>query len=560
VAIAARKALYFSPRSGNRDDLFGTLARQEWLDTRANSRSFACGDRRLALRIEPVDSVETAVTRVGSQYYSLVIVDCRHLAGGEVEEAAHNDAVMGFLEALRREVDRERRYPFSHVIALVGDADERRADRLIFSLGELHLGSCLRDRSLCEHARSDEERDSLRDGLARELWDLCGRLLLDRKRGKKAINLAGGGISGVFYELGVLKCLHDVCDVDIRDFDMYYGISGGALVASGLANGIEVDELIVRFGGLERSWPQRLQLSWRHLNFAEVPRRLLLAQREMIRYFLRMLKRQDDFSVASLLGTYAVLLGPIFDSGPLEAAFRRFFTQPGRSNDFRDLQHELYIGATDQDRREHVLFGSEGYDAVPISKAIQASTAMHPFFPAVEIDGRYYTDGIVTRTCNLRTAIDRGADLVFVVDPFVPLIAAEPGLNARHGNMWVVEQDYKTMSYTRYEQARNELMRRKSHVGIYTFVPGNRMRRLMSSQNPLVARNFDAIVCEAYRSTRRRLAQLSYKLKGELATHGIALDLRPAEERVRRLRAARRPNVRLLLEPVTPSRERSAAA
>jgi len=213
----------------------------------------------------------------------------------------------------------------------------------------------------------------------------------------------------------------------------------------------------------------------------------------------------------------------------------------------RGLGPELYIGATDQDTREHVLFGEPGFDDIPISRAVQASAAMHPFFPPVEINGRYYTDGIVTRTSNLRAAINHGADLVFVLDPFVPLISEDAGFNARHGNMWIVEQDYKTMSFTRFSQARQELARANPFVNTYTFVPSNRMRRLMAKQNPFVSRNFHSIVCEAYRSTWRRLKKLEYKITGELAGHHIRLDLSEAADKVEKLRELKRADVRVLL-------------
>jgi predicted acylesterase/phospholipase RssA len=267
-----------------------------------------------------------------------------------------------------------------------------------------------------------------------------------------------------------------------------------------------------------------------------------------------MLKGEDELSVTSLMGAWAVALGPLFDNTEFELVLRKLFTSEGRTNDFRRLDRRLYVGATDQDRRVPVLFGSDGFDHVPISRAVQASTAMHPFFPSVEIDGRRYTDGIVTRTSNLRDAVDRGADLVFVVDPFVPIVSEEPGFNAGHGNMWIMEQDYKTLSYTRFEQARNEILRRNSRVSVYTFVPSNHMRRLMSAQNPFVSRNFHPIVCEAYRSTFRRLQKVAYKLAGELRSHGIALDLEPVEEKVRALADARTLDVKLLMSGSTGKR------
>ena len=161
----------------------------------------------------------------------------------------------------------------------------------------------------------------------------------------------------------------------------------------------------------------------------------------------------------SLMSSYSILFGPMFDNGELEAVLREQFTRPRHTNDFRKLRTKLYVGVTDQDRREHVLLGDSGYEDIPISKAVQASSAMHPFFPSVPIHGRYYTDGAITRTSNIKAAIQKGADLVFVVDPFLPLISEEAGFNARQGNLWVMQQDIKTLAYTRFAQISEEVLR-----------------------------------------------------------------------------------------------------
>ena len=500
------------------------------------------------LSLDVTESARECLELIGESYYNLVILDCRHLlhAGADVERQER--ALTEFLDGLAAQRDPERRYPFRRVVVLVGDADEERVDRLIFQMGQRHVGACLRDFSLSLGAADEVTAHAARDRFREAFWRFCHDVLLKRKRGATAINSAGGGISGIYYELGVLKCLHDAMDRDIRDFDLFYGISGGAVVTGFLANGYSVDEILLNLGALDSDWPYRLRLSWRHLNVGEVPKRVLLAQKELVRYLGRTLLRTDDLSVASILGTSGVAFGPLFDNRPFEAYLRYLFTRPGRSNDFRSLPVRLFVGATDQDRREPVLFGEPGLDDIPISKAIQASAAMHPFFPSVEINGRRYTDGIVTRTSNLGSAIAAGADLVFVIDPFVPLISDEPAFNAGHGNLWVAEQDYKTLSFTRFEQARDVIMRVNPHVNIYTFVPSNRMRHLMSNQNPFVSRNFHPIVCEAYRSTWRRLKQLEYKMQGELASHEIRLDLGPVEEKVKRLRSARRADVRLVVD------------
>lgn len=542
----SRHILVYAPSPETFKELCLSVRKQPWIESEIGENECWWEGRGLQFEIDMVDRLEKAVEMLHAGYYNLVMVDCRHVPIESVDHEKQEQGLHAFLDVLDNERDIERRYPQRRVAILVGDADEDRVDRLIFDMGKRHVGACLRDMSLSP--RPVGGKNAARVRFIDQIWSHCNKVLVGARHGKKAISAAGGGITGIYYELGVLKCLHDAFDADIRDFDMFLGISGGAVVTSCLANGISIDEIIAKIGDLDKTWNYRLKLSWRQLNVMEVPRRVYLMQREMVRYAMRMLKKEDELSVASVFGLYAVLLGPIFDNAQFEKAMRKLFKKSGQTNDFRELRPELYIGATDQDRREPVLFGDVGLDDVPISRAVQASAAMHPFFPSVEIGGRYYTDGIVTRTSNLRTAIDHGADLVFIIDPFLPLISDQPGFNRSHGNMWVVEQDYKTMSYTRFSQARRELLRTNPDVNTYNFVPSNRMRRLMGKQNPFISRNFHPIVCEAYRGTFRRLKQLEYKIRGELVSHNIRLNLGPVEEKAEALRQAKRPDVKILLD------------
>lgn len=545
--MSTRRVLFLAPLRHTFDQLCRSLAPPGDLPA-GDPRSCSWRADGLMLELECVTNVRTACERLAVSYYNLVVVDCRNLPHEKADAGRQERALARLLEALRSERDRERRYPRGRIVVLVGDADEGPVDRLLFECGQRHVGACLRDGSL-DAGCPPAARDAARGRFLERLLATARRLLLARRTGRKAICLAGGGFTGMYYELGVLKCLHDAMSIGIRDLDMFFGISAGSVIASCLANGMPVDEIIAKVGEIDRDFRHRVRLSWRHLNVGEVPRRMVIAQRELTRTVMRVLCGRDELSFGSLLSSSAAVLGPLFDGSEFERILAELFSEHGRSNDFRELRRELFVGVTDQDSREHVLFGSPGWDEVPVSTAVQASCAMHPFLASVMIDGRSYTDGIVTRTSNVAAAIDHGADLVFVVDPFVPLIADEPGYNARHGSMWILEQDYKTMSYTRFETARNELMRRNPLVNIYTFVPSNRTRYPIAEQNPFAARNFDRIVCDAYRSTFRRLRTLEYKVSGELQTHGITLDLAPAEEKVAVLASLPSPDVRVLLDP-----------
>jgi len=553
--VQARKfALFFSPIHHNFVDFCESAQQLPWIKSKDPCRLTGRG---LALGFDLAVTVEEALERLAVRYYNLIIVDCRHLPHDESDAQSQEGALHELLDALAAEESIEKAYPFSRVAVLVGDADEARVDRLIFNMGERHVGGCLRDLSLSPRLVGEHAAEARRDFVER-FWRFCDQRLVKKRSGKKAIAAAGGGITGIYYELGVLKCLDDACDVDIGDFDMYFGISAGAIVTGFLANGYDIDDMIANVAGVRNDWPKRLHLGWRNLNYAELPKRILMAHQDFASYLVEAVKGQADLSMFSALWSYERALGPMFDNSELEEFLRAMFTRPGCTNSFAELDCELYVGATDQDQRTHVLFGDGDQTHVPISQAVQASSAAHPFFRSVEVEGRYYTDGIVTRTSNLKAAISKGADLIFVIDPFLPQVSSVPGFNARHGNIWLVEQDLKTLAYTRFSQIRDELLRRNPQVRAYTFVPSNRMRRLMS-QNPFIGQNLHPIVCEAYRSTYRRLRQIEYKLGGELASHGIALDLSPVEKKVRVLRKARNPDVRMVIDPLEPKPKESAA-
>jgi len=64
------------------------------------------------------------------------------------------------------------------------------------------------------------------------------------------------------------------------------------------------------------------------------------------------------------------------DNRPFERFLAQLFTGPGRTNDFRKLARSLYIVATELNSGYSVRFGEPGFDHVPISRAIQASTAL----------------------------------------------------------------------------------------------------------------------------------------------------------------------------------------
>ena len=126
---------------------------------------------------------------------------------------------------------------------------------------------------------------------------------------------------------------------------------------------------------------------------------------------------RDGDTVQSGLG---VIPNAVFANEPLRRFLQELYTTPGHSDDFRRLERLLYIVATNLDTGRPVVFGKPGYQDVPISSAVQASTALPGLFPPVEIDGDYYVDGGLLRTLHASVALDTDIELLFCLNPIVP--------------------------------------------------------------------------------------------------------------------------------------------
>ena len=78
--------------------------------------------------------------------------------------------------------------------------------------------------------------------------------------------------------------------------------------------------------------------------------------------------------------------------------------------------------ATDLDTCERIVFGAEGWDDVPISTAVRASTALPMVYKPVEIKDRELVDGGIVSTTNVDIAVEAGAKFVVVINPLVPYV------------------------------------------------------------------------------------------------------------------------------------------
>ena len=123
----------------------------------------------------------------------------------------------------------------------------------------------------------------------------------------------------------------------------------------------------------------------------------------------------------------AIALADLLPSGlytgsGIEEYIHTVLSDPDRTDDFRELDCELYLAATDLDTCERIVLGAKGWDDVPISTAVRASAALPMVYQPTQVKDRELVDGGIVSTTNLDIAVEAGAKLIVVVNPLVPYV------------------------------------------------------------------------------------------------------------------------------------------
>jgi predicted acylesterase/phospholipase RssA len=253
---------------------------------------------------------------------------------------------------------------------------------------------------------------------------------LDRRRrprrDKTALVLGGGGFTGGVYEIGALRAL-DLLAINstINQFDVYVGTSAGAFIAALCANGVTPEEMmrvVTRQGGKPAFKDVNLGDLLRP-NVAEFARKGAVLPVRALGLARQLVSQRGAVSMMDLLLGFAEWLpSGAYTGAGIERYLQGVLDEPGRSDDFRELACELYITATDLDTCERVVYGVEGTDDVPISRAVRASGALPMVYAPVRIGERELIDGGIVSTTNLDIAVEAGARFVVVINPIVPFV------------------------------------------------------------------------------------------------------------------------------------------
>ncbi len=356
-----------------------------------------------------------------------------------------------------------------------------------------------------------------------------------------ALALAGGGPLGAVYEVGALAALHDALPtLDFTRLHSYVGVSAGAFVTAGLANGITPREMVQLFienegadgDALAPGVFMRPALGEYASRLALVPTTLLAAMWASVRTL------KPSRALAELQRLSAVIPTGLFDNRAIERAMRTLLSKPGRSNDFRELKSRLFLIATDLDSGETVEFGSAAMNHVPISQAVQASSSLPGMYTPVKIGARHYVDGALNKTLHASSALNAGAKLVICVNPLVPFNSTVAARAQSHlverGLPTVLSQTFRALIHSRLE---------KSIASYATTYPDSKLIVLEPSKgdadlffsNLFSYGNRRRLAEHAYQHTRAQLLARADVLTTEFALYGIKLNLRALEDPTRKL-------------------------
>lgn len=246
-----------------------------------------------------------------------------------------------------------------------------------------------------------------------------------KRQSKTALVLGGGGFTGAVYEIGALRAF-DLLAVNrtVNEFDVYVGTSAGSFVAAAVANGVTPEEMM---RVLNKNLPSPLRdmdlnmlLRPNYRGFVEsaalLPFRLLGVARQVASTI-------GDVSVMDVAqGLAAGLPKGLYRGNGIEDYVAEMLADPDRTDDFRMLERELYLTATDLDTTDRVVLGDGEWRDIPISLAVAASTALPLVYEPVEIKGREMVDGGIRSTTNVDIAVENGAKFIVVVNPIVPFV------------------------------------------------------------------------------------------------------------------------------------------
>jgi NTE family protein len=393
-------------------------------------------------------------------------------------------------------------------------------------------------------------------------------------RSTTALVLGGGGFTGGVYEIGALRAL-DLLSVNrtVNQFDIYVGTSAGSFVASMVANGITPEEMMrvvnkqvpTPFRDIDVGTLLRLNLMEFARTGVTLPWKLGRIARDLVA------QRGSVSAMDVVLNLAEALPSGIYSGSGIEEYIHAVLSDPDRTDDFRLLENELYLAATDLDTCERIVFGANDWDDVPISTAVRASTALPMVYKPVRVRDRELVDGGIVSTTNLDIAVEAGAKFVVVVNPLVPYVndftktvSGLLGARVRHvsdmGFPGIGYQSFKLLAYQRLHEMARQWEQRYPGVDIVLIEPEPN-DELMFQTSVMNFTSRVEIARHGFESVTLKLSEDYGKLHQVCERHGIQTSATRVRKVVKHFAAEKEPTRawRKILEQTTGTLLRQSA-
>jgi NTE family protein len=414
----------------------------------------------------------------------------------------------------------------------------------------------------------------LEAGAARPASSRAGGSRRRPQKSRSALVLGGGGFTGGVYHIGALRAL-DLLSVNrtVNQFDVYVGTSAGSFVASAVANGVTPEEMMrVIVQQVPTPFPDVRVNALLRPNYTEYLQKGAMLPWRLARLVHRLVRDFGQVSAVDLvLGLAESLPSGLYSTAGIERYVRTILSDPDRTDDFRLLSSELYLAATDLDTCERIVFGADGWDDVPISTAVGASSALPMIYKPVKVKDRELVDGGILSTTNLDIAVEAGAKFIVVVNPLVPYvndfekrINTLAGPRARRvsdmGFPQIGYQSFKLLAYQRLHELARRWEERYPGVDIILIEPEPDDELMFQTGIMSYTGNVD-IARHGFQSVTLKLAHDYPRFKRICARHGIEISATRVRKVVKHFEAEREKTGawRKILEQTTSTLLRQSA-
>lgn len=227
-----------------------------------------------------------------------------------------------------------------------------------------------------------------------------------RSHKSKALVLSGGGITGIAWELGLLRGLEEG-GVDVTHPDLIVGTSAGSSVGAQITSGLSLEELYqLQLVPIEDTKEQPVKFDGGDF------RQMMAAA---------IMSSPNPRAARMKIGEAAIAAPTISEEDRLELLASRLPSQEWAQ------EPRLVINTVDAQTGEWVTFGPDS--GVPLLLAVAASSAVPGVYPPTTINERKYMDGGMSSGTNADVAGGKQLVLILVAEPTMTVPAMGPTMH-----------------------------------------------------------------------------------------------------------------------------------